>query len=315
MRLFFLTTFFSLFSLTNCISQSVVISEVYGGGGNSGATYKNDFIELYNPTSSPISLVGWSVQYTSAAGTTWQVTNLSGSIAARSYYLIQEAAGSGGTASLPGPDATGTINMAGTAGKVALVNSTTALSGSCPSSASIVDLVGFGSTASCSETAFSPAPSNTNSIERKANSSSTSTSMQPGGADEYAGNGYDSNNNSSDFVTRSPQPQNSASLVEPDTTAPTFTLGYPKSVNLTDIQFDLVVSQNESGKVYYVLLIDGAPAPSSAQVKAGQDNSANAVSNSGFISVLSSGVDFSKHLPDFRQAQATMFTRWQKTLL
>src|SRR6266481_3856833 len=171
MRLFILTTFFSLFSLTNCISQSVVISEVYGGGGNSGATYKNDFIELYNSTSSPISLVGWSVQYTSAAGTTWQVTNLSGSIAAHSYYLIQEAAGAGGTASLPGPDATGTINMAGTAGKVALVNSTTALSGSCPSSASIVDLVGFGSTASCSETAFSPAPSNTNSIERKANSS------------------------------------------------------------------------------------------------------------------------------------------------
>src|SRR5258707_2105316 len=151
MRIFFLITFFSLFSLTNGISQGVVISEVYGGGGNSGATYKNDFIELYNPSSSLVSLSGWSVQYTSAAGTTWQVTNLSGSIAAHSYYLIQEAAGTGGTASLATSDATGTINMAGTAGKVALVNSTTALSGSCPSSARIVDLGGFGSTASCSE--------------------------------------------------------------------------------------------------------------------------------------------------------------------
>jgi hypothetical protein len=28
---------------------SVVISQVYGGGGNSGATFKNDFIERYNP--------------------------------------------------------------------------------------------------------------------------------------------------------------------------------------------------------------------------------------------------------------------------
>ena len=28
----------------------LVISEVYGGGGNAGATYTHDFIELYNPT-------------------------------------------------------------------------------------------------------------------------------------------------------------------------------------------------------------------------------------------------------------------------
>ncbi|MBI1767754.1 MAG: lamin tail domain-containing protein [Bacteroidetes bacterium] len=292
----FLSAVFGFFFFTNCFSQSIVISEVYGGGGNSGATYKNDFIELYNPTSSPISLSGWSVQYTSATGTTWQATALSGSIAAHSYYLIQEAAGTGGTVSLPTPDVTGMINMSGTAGKVALVNSITALSGSCPSSVSIVDLVGFGSTASCSETAVSTAPSNTTSIERKANSSSTSASMQSGGTDEYAGNGYDSNNNSSDFVTRSPQPQNSASLVEPDTTAPVFTLGYPKSANLTDVQFDFVVNLNESGKVYYVVLADGASAPSSTQVKAGQDNSGNAISNSGFISVPSSGADFSKTL-------------------
>ena len=28
----------------------VIINEVYGGGGNSGALYTNDFIELYNST-------------------------------------------------------------------------------------------------------------------------------------------------------------------------------------------------------------------------------------------------------------------------
>ena len=31
-------------------ADAVVISEVYGGGGNSGATWNRDYVELYNPT-------------------------------------------------------------------------------------------------------------------------------------------------------------------------------------------------------------------------------------------------------------------------
>src|SRR5215813_7743027 len=58
----------------SAVSPDVVISEVYGGGGNSGATFTNDFIELYNRGAAPVNLAGWSVQYASAAGTTWQVT-------------------------------------------------------------------------------------------------------------------------------------------------------------------------------------------------------------------------------------------------
>src|SRR5581483_2372001 len=46
----------------------LVISQVYGGGGNSGATYKNDFIELYNGGTTTISLGTYAVQYTSATG-------------------------------------------------------------------------------------------------------------------------------------------------------------------------------------------------------------------------------------------------------
>ena len=53
----------------NTAGTGLVISEAYGGGGNSGATYNNDFIELYNPTCAAISVNGWSVQYRSAAGT------------------------------------------------------------------------------------------------------------------------------------------------------------------------------------------------------------------------------------------------------
>ena len=79
------------------------MSEVYGGGGNAGATLTNDFIELYNRTGAPISLAGWSVQYAAAAGTTWQVTPLTGSIPAGTNYLVQEAAGAGGTTRCPRP--------------------------------------------------------------------------------------------------------------------------------------------------------------------------------------------------------------------
>jgi uncharacterized protein len=108
----------------------VVISQVYGGGGNSGAPYTNDYVELFNSGSTPASLSGLSVQYTSATGTGNFGAN-SGLIVVLpaatldpgAYYLVGLAGGATG-APLPTPDATGTINMAAGAGKVALVNST-----------------------------------------------------------------------------------------------------------------------------------------------------------------------------------------------
>ena len=55
----------------------LVISQLYGGGGNAGAILKNDFIEIYNRGTSTVDLAGWSVQYSSAAGTgNWSVTPL-----------------------------------------------------------------------------------------------------------------------------------------------------------------------------------------------------------------------------------------------
>ena len=94
-------------------AADVVISQVYGGGGNAGADYRNDFIELRNREAFDVSVAGWSVQYASSAGTSWAATPLTGMIPAGGYYLVQEAAGAGGTLALPTPDATGTIAMSG----------------------------------------------------------------------------------------------------------------------------------------------------------------------------------------------------------
>lgn len=198
------------------IAGHVVISEVYGGGGNSGATYTNDYIELYNPTTSAVDLSGWSVQYASATGTSWQVTNLTGSIPARGFFLIQEAQGTGGTTPLPTPDVIGVIAMSGTNGKVALVNTTTALSGTNPSTdPSVVDFAGYGTANGFEGSAAMPALSNTTSGERKAKLNSTVDSMQTGGADELRGNGWDSNDNSADYIIRTSQnPQNTAAATE-----------------------------------------------------------------------------------------------------
>ena len=185
---------FALLFAASSVQAQVVISQVYGGGGNSGATLKNDFIELRNNGPTAVDLTGWSVQYASSTGTTWNGrTNLSGSIPAGGFYLIQQAQGAGGTVDLPTPDATGTIAMAGTAGKVALSRSTTALTGACPTAdANMVDFVGFGSAANCFE---GSAPTGT--------LSNTTAALRGGDGS------IDTNNNGADLAVGAPNPRNS----------------------------------------------------------------------------------------------------------
>lgn len=185
-------------SLSGVSAQAAVqISQVYGGGGNSGAPLNADFVELRNTGDAPVSLAGWSIQYASSAGTTWggaQLTPLTGSIPAGGYYLVQLAFGANiGAQALPTPDAVGTTAMSATAGKVALVASANALTGACPT-AGVVDFVGYGSAANCFEGAGpAAAPSNTIALLR-GDAGCT-----------------DTDNNSADFAGGAPMPRNSAS--------------------------------------------------------------------------------------------------------
>ena len=188
-------------------SAGVVVSQVYAGGGNSGASYTNDFVELFNGGSSAVDLSGSTLQYASAASTSWSVTALTGSIQPGHHYLVQLASSGSVGAALPAPDATGTTNIANSGGKVALVQGTTALScgataGSCSAVSSVADLVGYGSAADYEGAGAAPALSSTTAAVR-------------------AGDGCtDTNVNSADFTAIAPAPRNGAAAAATCSSAP-----------------------------------------------------------------------------------------------
>jgi hypothetical protein len=174
-------------------ADALVISQVYGGGGNSGASYANDFIELFNDSAAAFDLDGLSVQYASATGASWQATVLSGLLAPYGYYLIAEDTGTAGDgAPLPAPDASDDINLSAANGKVALVNGSDPLTTACPG-ASVLDLIGYG-TANCFE-----------GTAATGGLSSTVAALR------LTGGFTDSNDNFSDFALLAPSPRNSAS--------------------------------------------------------------------------------------------------------
>ena len=72
-------------------SSGLVISQVYAGGGNSGASYQNDYVVLFNRGSTSVDLSSWTLRYASASSTSWQVTPLTGTIAPGRSYLVQLA--------------------------------------------------------------------------------------------------------------------------------------------------------------------------------------------------------------------------------
>ena len=160
--------------------SNVVINEVYGGGGNTGSVFSNDFVELYNPTGKDIDITGWVLDQQSAPGNSGSKTTLSGIVPAGGYYLIQGKAGSNVTGDLPTPDITNDKMDFGAKGAIAVL-----LNGDAE-----VDRVGWGSAAK-PEGSAAAGTSNSTSIQRKAA-------------------GVDSDNNADDFEAAAPTPKNSS---------------------------------------------------------------------------------------------------------
>jgi DNA/RNA endonuclease G (NUC1) len=189
-------------------SPDIVISQVYGGGNNSGAPLRNDFVELFNRGGTTVSLSGWSVQYTSATGTGNFGANLTPlpavSLEPGQYFLVQEAGGTTNGVALPTPDATGSINMSATGGKVLVTNTTSPIAcngGSTPCSpsqlAQIVDLVGYDGANFFEGSAAAPTLSNSLANLRKQDGC------------------QDTNDNAADFASAAPVPRNTATPVQP----------------------------------------------------------------------------------------------------
>lgn len=226
-------------------TSGVVISQVYGSGGNGGAAYNADYVELFNAGSSAVSLSGWSVQYASATGTgNFSPTALSGTLQPGQYYLVKLASGGSAGAALPTQDALGSSNMSGTAGKVIVANVAMALAcngGSAICSpaqlAQIVDLVGWGN-ANFSEGAAGPATVTATALLRKG-----------AGCTE-------TDNNADDFVSGTPLPRNSASALNvcsgggtpiaqpilPNCPDSTVTAGVASSFSVTATDIDSIVN-------------------------------------------------------------------------
>ncbi|HEX8844854.1 MAG TPA: Calx-beta domain-containing protein [Pyrinomonadaceae bacterium] len=204
-------------TIQNDDTANLVISQLYQSGGNAGAVLQNDFIEIFNrgTTTVDFSVTPYSVQYVGTTGSFGSTsasnkTNItSGTIAPGQYFLVQEASGGSNGSALPTPDASGSINMSATSGKVALVVGTAALPASTcpgddgtpplnPNNSIIADFVGYGSTATATGQCYegsgpAPAPSATTADLRK------------------AGGCTDTNNNAADFFTFAPNPRNTSS--------------------------------------------------------------------------------------------------------
>ncbi len=188
-------------------SPDIVISQVYGGGGNAGAPYTHDFIELFNRGPAAVSLNGKSLQYASATGTgniganAGQLTELPNvMLQPGQYFLVQEGAGTGNGVALPTPDIVDPtpIALAAGAGKVVIAADATTLGcngGSTPCDAPqlarIVDLVGYGNANFFEGAGAAPTLTNTTAALRA------------------LGGAQDTDNNSADFVAAAPTPRSS----------------------------------------------------------------------------------------------------------
>ncbi|MFO0839494.1 MAG: lamin tail domain-containing protein [Phycisphaerae bacterium] len=200
--------FFALGLGAVAANGQIVISQVYGAGGNVGATYNADFIELYNAGPSAVDLSTYSIHYAAATGTSWTRQALIGSIASGGYYLIRTTTISATGATLPTQDAAFTSpDMSATAGKVALFrNASAAATGqfaTAPSGSTLIDFVGYGTTADAREAGGLPGfPVGTTADNAPAPSVTTSVIRAGCGSS-------DTNVNSANFVAATPNPRNS----------------------------------------------------------------------------------------------------------
>jgi uncharacterized repeat protein (TIGR02543 family) len=127
-------------------NKGLMIWEVYSAGGNTGATYKRDFIVLYNGSNTAIDLAGYTIQYGSAIGDFSVKSTLNGIINAKSYYTVADTQSGSNGAELPFLiNQSSGLSFGGTDGKVLLAYNNQASNKTTLSN--VIDLIGYGNSA------------------------------------------------------------------------------------------------------------------------------------------------------------------------
>lgn len=170
-------------AITDVGKGPVIIYEAYGGGGNTGAIYKNDFVVLKNISTAAVDLSTWSLQYASAANPFSIVVPLSGTIEPGVYYVIKGAPGANTTLpDLPRADVEApSLTMGAANFKLALSKDQTKIDSSQMPSViidtypNLVDYLGTGTASAYLGTAAASALSNSTSAIRIATEGNNAT--------------------------------------------------------------------------------------------------------------------------------------------
>jgi hypothetical protein len=211
---------FATTGVSTC-ATGLTISQVYGGGGAAGSSYQTDFVELHNPSNRSLPLGGYSVQYTTAAGTVWSKIDLPSTTIPPGYYYLISLGTAGMGSPVPNPDVVDTMAtpLDPTSGKVALMSTTALNSGPCPNPMAAIDFVGYGAAATCSE----GTPT--------ANISTTTAA--------FRGNGgcRDTASNAADFTVATPNPRGLASMQSSVCSCVANETGSASEIDFCNLQF------------------------------------------------------------------------------
>jgi hypothetical protein len=153
-------------------SPNLVISQIYTRGGEPGASYQKDFIEIFNRGTEPVDMNNYSLHMSTTTGTiptgiTVRIMSSRGIVVQPGRYLLIALKGDGTAGQpLPAPDfdlsflpGPVPINLNPTTGLVVLVTPDGSYQG-CPNlqSTGVADFVGYGATSVCYEGPGGPAP-------------------------------------------------------------------------------------------------------------------------------------------------------------
>ena len=185
-------------------ASPLVISQVYTAGGTTNATYRNDYVELFNPGKADVALNGYALVYTNTSGTATSLAlSTTASLPAGRYYLVQYGTSNSAVgAALPATTDKSGTNLVGSGGRLDLQQGAT-----------LVDRVGYGTAALYEGSGAAPAAaSSTQAIFRA------------------FGGCTDSNNNGADFANGAAAPRTPDSPANPcNGPAPTITSFAPAS--------------------------------------------------------------------------------------